>query len=74
MKITVENTSKVVELDGVPCRIWEGETDSGIKVHCFITRIAVDREETRLSEFRTELQETRAPSAEMQAYPMRLIL
>jgi hypothetical protein len=74
MKITIESTNKVVELDGVPARIWEGKTDSGIKVHCFITRIAIDKNEVRTDEFEKELQETRTPTAEIQAIPFRLIL
>lgn len=39
MKITIESTDKIVYLNGIPARIWEGETASGICVHCFITRI-----------------------------------
>ena len=31
MKITIENTDKIVTLNGVPARIWEGKTDSGIQ-------------------------------------------
>jgi hypothetical protein len=48
MKVTIESTSKIVELNGVPARVWEGTTDSGIKVHCFVTRIAIDKDETRM--------------------------
>ena len=49
MKITIESTEKIVWLDlretahskvEVPARVWEGITESGIPVHCFITRIA----------------------------------
>jgi len=75
MKITVESTSKIVELSGVPARIWEGQTDSGIKVHCFVTRIAIDKDELRISEFEKELKETRTPSPEIENYyPSRLVL
>ena len=52
MKITVENTSKIVTLNGVPARIWEGFTESGIECHCYITRIAIDKDEPRSEEFR----------------------
>lgn len=41
MKITLESTSKIVELNGVPARVWEGKSESGIPCHAFITRIAV---------------------------------
>lgn len=73
MKITVSNTSKIVELNGVPARIWEGETDSGIPVHCYVTRIAVASDADD-AQFKAELQEARAPSVEVEAIPLRLIL
>lgn len=73
MKITIESTSKIVQLNGVPARVWEGKTDSGIPVHAFVTRIAVagDQDQTQ---FQRELQEHAAPSPELQAIPLRLIL
>jgi hypothetical protein len=73
MKITIESTSKVVTLNGVAARIWEGHTASGIPVHCFITRIGVGLDKDQ-AEFEAELKETKAPSAEVAAYPMRMIL
>lgn len=73
MKVILENTDKIVELNGVPARVWEGETDSGIKVHAFITRIAVHKSEDT-SQFERELQEQKAPSAEVKAIPFRMIL
>ena len=75
MKITIENTNKIVELNGVPARVWEGKTESGIKVHCFVSRIAIDKDELRAVEFERELQETRTPSPEIENYyPSKLIL
>ena len=32
MRVRLEQTTKVVELNGVPARMWEGVTDSGIRV------------------------------------------
>ena len=40
MRIEIESTEKIVELSGVPARVWDGKTDSGIPVHCFVTRIS----------------------------------
>ena len=74
MKITIHSTSKIVELNGVPARIWEGQTESGIKLHCYVTRIAIDKKETRVQEFEHDLQEHRAPSREIEAIPLRMIL
>ena len=74
MRITVESTDRIVTLNGIPARIREGETDSGIKLHCFITRIGINKNERRLEEFEQELQETKSPSPEMKVYPTSLIL
>ena len=79
MKLILENTSKVVVFktsvlgDGLPCRVWEGETDTGIKVHAFIPRVGV-KDDQDCSQFERELKEQRAPSAEVVAFPLRMIL
>ena len=73
MRITIESTTKTVTVDGVPARIWEGHTESGIPVHCFVTRIAAPIG-GNLREFEQDLQEHRAPSADVQAYSLRLLL
>ena len=73
MKITIESTSKMVFFNGVPCRIWEGKTESGIPMHCFITRIGVAANEDQ-TEFVRELEEHKPPSPEVQAIPLRMIL
>lgn len=63
MKITIESTSKVVELDGQPARVWEGKTERGVTVVAFIPRITpLDGDP---EEFEADLLETRAPSAEV---------
>jgi hypothetical protein len=73
MEVTIQSTSKIVELDGVLVRVWEGITSTGIPVHCFITRIAVNNDENQ-AQFQQELTECRTPSADIQAFPLRLIL
>lgn len=74
MKVTLQSTTKLVTLNGVPARIWEGQTESGIKVHAYITRIAIDMNETRTDEFETELLQQEQPSAEVRAIPLKLII
>lgn len=73
MKIEIESTSKIVALNGVAARIWEGKTASGIPVHCYVTRIAVAGA-MNSHEFDRELQEHQAPSPEVEAIPLRMIL
>jgi len=78
MNIKISNTSKVVTLNNVPARIWQGETDSGIKVVCFVTRVAVDTTQHNwkdyLSQFEKELQEQKAPSREIESFPLKMII
>lgn len=87
MKIMIESTEKVVSLDvregergiSMHARVWEGFTESGIPVHCFVTRIAPTIESTpenaaKFVEFERELKEQRKPSVEIAAIPLRLIL
>jgi hypothetical protein len=83
MKITIESSKLVatVVVDGheVPARIWTGETEAGIPVMCYITRIApmIYKEapdfEDKLDEFERDLK--RQPArVDMGAIPLRLIL
>lgn len=74
MKITVQSTDKIVQFNGLPARIWEGHTESGIPVHCYVTRIAAPNDGRDLSQFTRELNEHAAPSAKIQAIPLRMVL
>lgn len=78
MKITIENTDRIVQIqtpDGrcmIPARVWEGKTESGIFVQCLVTRIAAPAGEN-LDQFARELTETRPPQVE-NVFPLRMIL
>jgi len=84
MLITIENTEKIVELDiggaRVPARIWQGKTDSGIPVQCYVTRIAPEIPETHpdidrlTSDFEAELRRVAKPRKTVEAIPLRVIL
>lgn len=77
MKITIESTSQIVTIvQGVAeitARVWEGQTESGIKVACLIPRIMASRADD-LTQFDAELKEQRAPTAELDAFPLRMII
>lgn len=79
MKITIESTDRITTINGVPARIWEGTTDSGIPVHCFITRIAM-HQDLDASQFERELKECRPASVDVVntyfpgGVPLRLVL
>jgi hypothetical protein len=84
MRIIIDSTSKLVELGApngggrVPARVWEGHTDTGIPVHCFVTRIAPTIElplpEDVDRQFKAELMEQRTPTAAVECYPLRMVL
>jgi hypothetical protein len=73
MQIIINNTSKIVTLAGIPARVWEGETNSGIPVICFIPRIVVISTQD-LRQFETELLDQQTPSPEAETIPRRLVL
>ncbi len=77
MKITIESTDRIITLvadsGSVPARLWEGTTDSGIKVQVAVTRIAAESGEN-LEQFEKELLEQRAPTSDSMAFPLRMIL
>lgn len=75
MKLILEPTAQIVEVNGVPCRQWEGKTESGTTVAAFITRVAVpeDAGAEAHREFERELTEKPAPRADM-TFPLRLVL
>jgi hypothetical protein len=73
MEITLHNTTKIVDLNGIPARIWEGHTDSGIPVHAYITRIGVAVGEDQQA-FESQLSAASAPSPPMEKLPLRLLI
>lgn len=84
MKITVESTSKIVTLyvggHEVPARVWQGETQDGTPVQCFITRIAPEIPKTDphidqlTQQFERELQRCADPRPTIEAIPLRMII
>lgn len=49
MLILIESTDELVAADGIPCRVWAGETDQGEPVRALIYRLGVqDGEQTYL--------------------------
>lgn len=73
MEILLHNITKIVWLNGVPARIWEGQTASGIPIHAFITRIGVEKDADH-SEFLEALDTATAPSPDIESIPFRLLI
>lgn len=73
MKITIESTSEIVSVNGIDCRVWEGETASGIKLQALVPRIAVHKDQDA-SQFDAELQEQSPPLPAERAFPLRMLI
>lgn len=73
MKIELESTTKIVHLNGVPARVWEGKTAAGVPMHAFIVRVGV-HQDADASEFERDLKEHAAPSPDVAAIPLRMVL
>lgn len=79
MKVTIESTTRMVEVTmqysgaQMMCRVWEGVTESGVKVQMMVPRVACLASENQ-AEFEAELLETRAPMASVLAFPLRMVL
>lgn len=58
MKITITSTPVVTEIDGRPCRLWEGVTESGHPCQVFVAAVAAVGNER---EFEKELLSIEAP-------------
>lgn len=71
--MTLENTTRFVNVDGVEARVWEGTTAMGVRVQALVVRVAASAGED-VAEFERDLEETRPPSVEAQAFPAKLRL
>lgn len=84
MKITIESTTKIVELivKGVPvrARVWQGYTASGVPVQAFIMRIAPEiptsdpRIDELTAEFERDLQRQADQRPSVEAIPLRFFI
>lgn len=73
MKITLESTTRIVKVNGMAARIWEGKSAKGVPIVACITRIAVEREADN-SEFERELKEHAAPSPAAMVFDTRFFV
>ena len=57
----------------IECRVWEGVTETGIRVQCLIPRIATFAANDQ-EQFIRELEAKKPPTAELNAFPLRMVL
>jgi hypothetical protein len=70
MKIMIESTDQLTQMDGVPVRVWNGTTESGVPCIVFVHRLAVHNDSDS-KQFERELQEQLPPG---RAIPLSAIL
>jgi len=72
MKITVESTTKIIDVGRGKARVWQGTTESGIPIACVIMRVAV-RNGHPTEQFEKELQEQAIPNRDaVEAFDSRM--
>jgi hypothetical protein len=74
MKVTLQSTNFIVTGNGAKARLWEGETEKGIKCYALIPVIAARRDADN-GEFELDLQECFPASDEARRiFDARMIL
>lgn len=69
MRLTIESTPALVEIDGVPCRVWKGTAETGEAVCVYVHRIGVPANSLIVEVLDRELQEVRSPAETRLASP-----
>lgn len=65
------STTKVVNINGVPHRIWEAVSSSGIRCFLFVASVMVHEDENH-ADFCKELEQQSEPSVAAEDIPLRL--
>lgn len=77
MRVQLESTDRIVTLNvngvDVPARIWQGETEHGVAVYAYVTRVMVSNADDH-AEFERDLLEAVAPRPVVAALPWRMVL
>jgi hypothetical protein len=63
MRLTLEMTNELTNIDGVMCRIWTGHSDTGVPVRVYVHRVAIPLKGTQ-HPFNIELVEMEPPTEE----------
>ena len=56
MKLTIESTSEIKDIEGIQCRVWKATTPKGIECYVAIHRVIVPSDEDA-AEFDAELEQ-----------------
>lgn len=74
MKIEIEPTGTIQEVNGQRCRIWEGKTDKGVPVKAWVATVSPQtRDEAVNAQFARDLKEVKGDHV-AHAYDIRLFV
>jgi hypothetical protein len=74
MKATLESTARVISVNGVPARVWEGKTEGGTDVFFAVCQVAAPSQQDN-SELKNALIEHTEPSeGAMRVFPLHMVL
>ncbi len=75
MKLTLEPTPTIQSIDGTPCRLWTGTTETGIPVHAYIRCVSPQTHDAEAkAQFGRELRELPVPRRSGMSFDIRFIL
>lgn len=75
MIIILKNTDRIVDVNGIKSRLWEGKAEDGTPISVLIIRIAVEASEKNQEQFEKELEICSPPSSvAAAAFPIRLVI
>lgn len=75
MKLTLESTDRFETIEGAPCRIWSGKTETGIPVHAFIRCVSPQTHDAEANAlFDRELQALPPARREAVSYDLRFLV
>ena len=74
MRAILNSTTKIVKINGIKTRVWEGISESGIKMHAYIALVGIDKNEKNTEQFDKELEQMQPPSVDIDMIPPAMII
>jgi len=74
MKLAIEPTDKIQNVDGAPCRLWTGAPDKGVPVHVYVRCVSPQTHDAAaLADFERELQALPPARREAVTFDLRFL-
>ena len=73
MKLTIEPTGTIEDVNGIPARIWKGKTEAGSDVMLWVSVVRVHKDAPDVEAFDRALREVKA-DRQLVSFDIRLVL